>query len=208
MAESKAGRPRILHRRIVQDTTKNQREHEEQLLKDKSLADLLKTGLKEGLARAPDIALLGGGFYLGYEMNMRPGIEIPGPLGPFFLGLPDFGGVVKDLKEEVKRAQANVDRDEAQRSSNEEEEAACRQAANESFMGTPDNPGHRDTFRLGREELECLVRNPSKSFLKTLADAKAELQKHRIAQGFLFLIMTWTISRPGFFQGIGEIIPG
>ncbi len=41
-----------------------------------------------------------------------------------------------------------------------------------------------------------------------LARIKSELQKHRIAQGFLFLIMTWTLTRPGFFQGIGEIVPG
>ncbi len=41
-----------------------------------------------------------------------------------------------------------------------------------------------------------------------LARLKGELRKHRIAQGFLFLIMTWVLTRPGFLQGIGEIIPG
>ncbi len=200
------GRPKVTIRRTVLDQTEDERELEQELAQDKSRADLLKTGLKEGLARAPDIALLGGGFYLGYTMNMRPGIEIPSPLGgTVFLGLPDFGGVVDDLTKEVEDMQRRVDASEAVVHDVDVARALCESdcyLANRAPGATP-------------EQLQaCLERcraggppapDPN---IKELAALKAELQKHRIAQGFLFLIMTWTISRPGFFQGVGEIIPG
>ncbi len=208
--KQKAGRPRVLHRRIVQDTTKDQREHEEQLAKDKGLADLLKTGLKEGLAKAPDIALLSGGFYLGYEMNMRPGLEIPSPLGgTVFLGLPDFGGKVKELREKVERQEetvASLKRSATIIKRDQDCIASCEEArrfherAGTSFdfdacmaACTSEDLALNDGIREAEAELNRL---------------KGELQKHRIAQGFLFLIMTWTLTRPGFLTGIGEIIPG
>ncbi len=208
--KQKAGRPRVLHRRIVQDTTKEQREHEERLLKDKSLADLLKTGLTEGLSKAPEIALLGGGFYLGYAMNMRPGIEVPSPLGgTVFIGLPDFGGKVEDLTDEVERHEANV---------KSLKQAATLITVDQDCVGSCEEQ-RRAFAKIGKpfDFDACVAACTSEDLTLNdqireaeakLARLKGELQKHRVAQGFLFLIMTWTLTRPGFLTGIGEIIPG
>ncbi len=208
--KQKAGRPRILHRRIIQHTTEEQREHERELAKDKGLADLLKTGLKEGLARAPDIALLGGGFYLGSEMNMRPGIEFPNPLGgTVFLGLPDVGGVVKDLEEKVKRQEetvASLKRSATIIKRDEDCIAHCEEARR--FHERAKKPFDFDACIAACTSEDLTLNDGIRDAEARLNQLKGELQKHRVAQGFLFLIMTWTLTRPGFIQGIGEIIPG
>ncbi len=163
-----------------------------------------------------EIALLGGGFYLGYAMNMRPGIEVPSPLGgTFFLGLPDFGGKVTDLMKEIAFAEEAlaIVQTKVDALGDEDPMQACIDRANAAFLGEgPEGVGgHRDTFRLASDVQFCQSQGDQfqlQQQLEILARLQGELRKHRIAQGFLFLIMTWTLTRPGFLQGIGEIIPG
>ncbi len=156
-----------------------------------------------------EIALLGGGFYLGYSMNMRPGIEVPGPLGPFFLGLPDFGGRVRDLTEDVERQEetvASLKRSAVIIEQDQDCIAHCEEARR--FHAQANLPFDYEAC-IKACESETMTLTPAIGEAKAkLARLKAELQKHRIAQGFLFLIMTWVLTRPGFLTGIGEIIPG
>ncbi len=156
-----------------------------------------------------EIALLGGGFYLGYAMNMRPGIEVPSPLGgTFFLGLPDFGAKVKDLQFSVDSARRKLAEALERDASDTATLSECQQGCQDAF-----NRGEINTTQLGSCIAACGARKGAQKDLiedlqARLAEIEPELRKHRIAQGFLFLIMTWVLTRPGFIQGIGEIIPG
>lgn len=160
---------------------------------------LVGSKLAESLGKvAPDLAILGGGFFLGFALNTRPGIEIPLPLGPLFLGLPDFGDRIRELQEDVANQERIVDVLEPP----EDCLARC-----EEF---------RRNFGFTQEEVDqciadCQQRNlesPDAAARKKLADLNAELTKLRIGQGILMAIIAYVLTRPGFLTGIGEIIPG
>lgn len=157
-----------------------------------------------------DIALLGGGFYLGYAMNARPGIDVPSPLGgTVFLGLPDFGGKVKELMGKVERQKetlASLRRSATIIKRDQDCIASCEEARR--FHTRAGRSFDFDACVAACESEDITLNDGIREAEAKLAGLKGELRKHRIAQGFLFLIMTWVLTRPGFIQGIGEIIPG
>lgn len=204
MAET-PGRPRVLHRRFVRDATEDEREHEREILKAKSGTDIAKAALSATLQRAPDLAILGGGYYLGAVMNMRPGIDIP-LIG--FVGFPDFGAKVTELQfgvdERKKRLEEAIERQAEDTASLTE----CQQACQERF-----NRGEINTTELGSCIAACGARKGAQQetidiLRDSLARASADLRKHQIAQGILMGTMIYAFTRPGFIAGIGEIIPG
>ncbi len=160
---------------------------------------LQSKALSGALKASPDLFLLGGGFYLGYVMNMRPGIDVPLIPGGF-VGFPDFGGKIKQLQTQVDAAENEVAKEEAGLVTDVE---ACVQAANDAF------DQHRDTLRLGAAVAACNAMTAvSEGLIANLAALRQELLKHKIAQGVLMSTLIYAFTRPGFLQGIGEIIPG
>ncbi len=140
-------------------------------------------------------------------MNMRPGLTIPLPLGNVFFGFPDFGGKIDELKEQVEGKQGELD--------------TLKEAATTVTTNEPCIAGCREqqrNFNLTEEQFqECVKRCESETFTltpqieevrKELARLKGELRKHTIAQGILMATIVYAVTRAGFLQGIGEIIPG
>ncbi len=196
-----AGRPRVLHRRLVRDATEDEREHERDVAKAASDSALVKTALEGVLRRAPDLALLGGGYYLGAVMNMRPGLTIPVGPGEIFFGFPDFGGKIDELKRDIQVQQNSVDDVEKTNEGIRENLAACLRAC-----PGPAFPEDRAQCISGCElnnvEVDVdILKGP-------LAGLKAELRKLTIAQGILMATIVYAVTRPGFLQGVGEILPG
>jgi len=170
----------------------------------KELQDRLTQGvvLSGALKRAPDLFLLGGGFYLGYVMNMRPGIDVPLIPGGF-VGFPDFGG-------EITRLQNLVDGKEndlaALTKAQEEKLENCNQSCFEQARAL-EATGR--TFDTAKCVADCLGEPLDiEGQTKTLAELKQDLLKHKIAQGVLMSTLIYAFTRPGFLQGVGEIIPG
>lgn len=200
MADGKAGRPRVLHRRLVRDATEDEREHELAVKKADNDSRVLRGALESVLKRAPDLALLGGGYYLGSVMNMRPGLTVP-VIG--FIGFPDFGGRIDELKEDVKNLQAGADairKNSIDCLNNCEEIRRLHERA-----GTLDQFDMAECLRLCAEEEGSPT---NKELQGNLSELKAELRKHTVAQGILMATIVYAVTRAGFLQGIGEIIPG
>ncbi len=196
-----AGRPRVLHRRLVRDATEDEREHERDVAKAASDSTLVKTALDGVLRRAPDLALLGGGYYLGAVMNMRPGFTIPLPTGNVFFGFPDFGGKIDELRADLQVQQDSVDNVEKKNEQIRKDLAACL-----SNCPGPAFPEDRDqciqSCKLSNVELDVdILKGP-------IAQLKADLRKHTIAQGILMATIVYAVTRAGFIAGVGEILPG
>lgn len=193
--------------------------------KQKLEVDLSKTlketflqskALEGALKVAPDLFILGGGFYLGYVMNMRPGVSLPGipvpivgSVGGGYVGLPDFGARIDELKTQVK-AQENRIESLKKSATVIERDADCVAFCEEArrLHARVGEPFDMEACLKGCEkETETLTPSIEEAEMK-LATLNAELLKHRIAQGVLMSTLIYAFSRPGFLQGIGEIIPG
>ncbi|MEE9173340.1 MAG: hypothetical protein V3U41_10630 [candidate division NC10 bacterium] len=206
-----AGRPRVLHRRLVRDATEDEREHELAVKKadnDSALAQTIAKGL---LGRAPDLAILGGGYFLGAVMNMRPGITLPNlpGFGEVFIGFPDFGGVIDDLKEELVAAQGNLET-LTKAATVITQSASCRERCDEQqqFRQRAGLPFDLQACLEACQEEEFTLTPQIEEARKEVARIKGELRTHTIAQGILMATITYAVTRAGFLQGIGEILPG
>ncbi len=170
----------------------------------KELQDRLTQGvvLSGALKRAPDLFLLGGGFYLGYVMNMRPGIDVPLIPGGF-VGLPDFGAKVRELQDLVDGKENNLT---ALTKAQQEKLENCQQSCFEQARALEATGRPFDTGKC----IEDCLGEPLNIERQTqeLAELKQELLKHKIAQGVLMSTLIYAFTRPGFLQGVGEIIPG
>jgi len=170
----------------------------------KELQDRLTQGvvLAGALKRAPDLFLLGGGFYLGYVMNMRPGIDVPLIPGGF-VGFPDFGGKVRELEKLIEGKENNL---AGLTKAQEEKLENCNQSCMETARAF-EKTGRE--FDFAKCVADCIG---EPLFLEgqaaELAALKQELLKHKIAQGVLMSTLIYAFTRPGFLQGVGEIIPG
>ncbi len=188
---------------MVRDATEDEREHERDVAKAASDSDLVKTALDGVLRRAPDLALLSGGYYLGAVMNMRPGLTIPLPIGNVFFGFPDFGGKIDELKDLLSGKENDL---AALTKAEEEKLQNCQQSCFETrraFEGTG------RTFDQAQCVKDCLGENiPLEEFEQTVSELKADLRKHTIAQGILMATIVYAVTRAGFIAGVGEILPG
>ncbi len=133
-------------------------------------------------------------------------------LGKLHARLTSLEKRVRQLEEEVVRVEAIVAGFQATVDEQAEDPVAlCIQAANLAFFNPETESGHRDTFRLASDTLFCQQQGPQHQLdqqMGILAKLRSDLLKHKIAQGVLMSTLIYAFTRPGFLQGIGEIIPG
>lgn len=188
-----------------------------------------------GKVNPTDAAILAFGFFLGFQLNARPGITFP-VVG--YIGLPDFGETigtrtetVKELKTELRErtallpqqreAVANCMRDRLKVC--EDQLAECRAHCDSLF-----NPGTPEHFRCldncvtdhtrCREEAEAtcdgfrqiLADNEARirEIKAELAEVEPGLMAFRIGQGLGMAILVFAVTRPGFILGVGQVITG
>ncbi len=170
---------------------------------------LQSKALSGALRVSPDLFLLGGGFYLGYVMNMRPGIDMPLIPGGF-VGFPDFGSKVTELTTQVKAQEETVASLERSVKIIERDAdciALCEEARR--FHARAALPFDMAACLKACETETGPSLTPAiEAAMAKLAALRQDLLKHKIAQGVLMSTLIYAFTRPGFLQGIGEIIPG
>lgn len=174
-----------------------------------------KGQLQEAIGRAvnfnlTDAAILGMGFFLGYQMNMRPGIDVP-IVG--FLGFPDFGGAVKTLRSRTevlgRQLETAIRSDAVLLEHWENRKTLALEHCEEIRRFIVQAGGSFDVQKCYETAVRAPPPTPQAPRLEEeLARVKADLRNHRLSQGFLMAILIYMVTRPGFVQGVGELVPG
>ncbi len=190
------GRPPIQHHKITLDLPEELKDLGEKAILAKAAS---KVG-RGALRNAPDVAVIGMGFWLGWEMNMRPGIAIPN-IG--FVGLPDFGGVVDDLRQRVKSQQNTIKSLKLSATIIERDKdcvAACEEARR--FHAQADVSFDMEACLKDCESETKTLTPAIEKAEAELVRLQADLDKHRLAQGSLMSIMMYILTKQ-----LGGIIP-
>lgn len=137
-----------------------------------------------------DVFIISGGFYLGYQLGIRPGL----PIGPFFFGLPDLRPAWDEPQREIDRLEVSLGlaRDELAIWQTEVARDPLRTQEARPFIQ-----------ELQKRILELSVRQ---------GIARSALNSLRLGQGIEMALVAYALTRPGFIPGIaqavGEILPG
>lgn len=162
-----------------------------------------------------DVALLSMGFFLGHNLHVRPGIEVPLPgQDPFYLGFPDFRAEIDVAQEEQEKFRVQIAAllEEIRELENRPDVTVdeCRRRCREQY---PDS--YTDRVRCehqcgprGTETQLLAARESVRQLQEAMGPISRRLRNAKLGQGMEMAILAYAVTRPGFVAGVGQIVTG